>query len=134
MVPDQPGKPGPSPGSVDYRLNRRRAVRALRDGSLSREEACDAQLELMRVAQNFSKAARGPCPACAKRELRHVRYVFGPRLPKGGRCVQSDAEIERIAAKAGEFRCFLIEVCRSCRWNHLLSTSILVPDSGGAKR
>jgi len=80
---------------------------------------------LLRVAREYSLAARTPCPICGERTLRNVRYVFGPRLPNGGRAIGSKAELERLAAKPGEHRCFLVEVCTQCRWNHLLSASVL---------
>lgn len=117
---------GPS-GTIDYRLDRRRTLRAYRKGELDRAEICDAQLELMRVANDCSEAARTACPVCEERTLRLVRYVFGPRLPRGGRCVSSEAELRRLAARPGEYRCYLVEVCRRCRWNHLLSTFLLRP-------
>ncbi len=114
-----------TPGTIDYRLDRRRRLRAYRQGELDREEICDAQRELMRVAVDCSMAARTPCPICDGRTLRHVRFVFGPRLPSGGRCISSEAELRRLADRAGDHRCYLVEVCTACRWNHLLSTFLL---------
>ena len=83
------GRPGTTPGSVDYRLARRRALRGLRSGDADVGEFCDAQGELLRVAASCSELAGEPCPVCGEDELRIVRFVFGPRLPKGGRCVTS---------------------------------------------
>lgn len=119
------GRPGQHPGTIDYRLDRRRLLRAVRAGEIDREDVCDAQIELLRVGKDYSKAAPTACPVCEERTLRHVRFVFGPRLPKEGRAINSTKELERLAEKAGEFRCFLVEVCMSCRWNHLLSSSLL---------
>lgn len=127
LQPVEGGRPGAMPGTIDYRLDRRRVLRALRDGRVDRSELCDAQAELIRVAKEFSTAAPTPCPVCELRELRHVRYVFGPRLPAGGRCINSAKELDRLASKAGQFRCYLIEVCVDCRWNHLLTTFLLRP-------
>jgi len=119
------GRPGAHPGTVDYRLDRRRLLRAVRAGEVDREEVCDAQLELLRVGRDYSTAAPTPCPLCATRKLRHVRFVFGPRLPKEGRAINSKRELERLSQRTGEYRCYLVEVCMSCRWNHLLSASPL---------
>ena len=116
------GRPGGAPGVVDYRLDRRRLLRAFRAGSLDREDVCDAQIEVLRVAKNYSSAAPVRCPVCDERSLRHVRFVFGPRLPANGRCINSAAELERLAQKSGTYHCYLVEVCLDCRWNHLLST------------
>jgi hypothetical protein len=121
------GRPGDSPGTVDYRLDRRRLLRAVRAGEVDREEVCDAQIELMRVGREYSHAASAPCPICAERSLRHVRFVFGPRLPSSGRCITSTKELKRLGERAGEYRCYLVEVCIGCRWNHLLSSYLLGP-------
>lgn len=121
----RPPDPGQGAGTVDYRLDRRRLLRAFRAGSIGQDEICDAQPELVRVGRECSLPSRSPCPVCAARTLRTVRFVFGPRLPRGGRAVTSEAELERLAAKAGEHRCYVVEVCTSCRWNHLLSSSVL---------
>jgi hypothetical protein len=121
------GRPGDRPGTVDYRLDRRRLLRQFRQGDVAQEDICDAQSELMRVAHHASVPARGSCPVCESADLRNVRFVFGPRLPGGGRCVASVAELERLARRSGEHRCFLVEVCPDCRWNHLLSSYVLEP-------
>jgi hypothetical protein len=39
--------------------------------------------------------------------------------------VTSKGELRRLADRSGEHRCFVVEVCPSCRWNHLLSTYLL---------
>jgi hypothetical protein len=119
------GRPGSTPGSVDYRLARRRALRGLRSGDADVADLCDAQGELLRVAASCSEPSRERCPVCAEDALRIVRFVFGPRLPKGGRCVTSRAELRRLADRAGEHRCYVVEVCTDCRWNHLLSSYVL---------
>ena len=51
--------------------------------------------------------------------LVEVTYVFGPRLPKGGRCVTSDRELDRLAARKSVSQGYVVEVCTGCRWNHL---------------
>ena len=112
---------------VDYRLDRRRLLRAVRAGEVDREEVCDAQIELMRVGKEYSRAASTPCPICAERSLKHVRFVFGPRLPAAGRCITSAKELQRLGERPGDYRCYLVEVCIGCRWNHLLSSYLLGP-------
>lgn len=125
LRPGVKGRPGDQPGSVDYRLARRRVVRSIRAGTSDPAEFCDAQRELVRVALGCSEPADESCPVCEEAELRIVRFVFGPRLPKGGRCVSSAGELRRLAARAGEHRCYVVEVCPLCRWNHLLTTYVL---------
>ena len=123
------GRPGSTPGTVDYRLDRRRVLRAFRAGEVDREEICDAQLELMRVGRDYSKAASTPCPICNERTLKYVNFVFGPRLPAAGRCISSTKELQRLAERPGDYRCYQVEVCISCRWNHLLSSYLLATKS-----
>jgi len=120
-----PGRPGPTPGSIDYRLARRRTLRRYRAGEILASEICDAQRELLRVAESASVPAGQPCPVCGERTLRLVRFVFGPRLPSGGRAITSEAELARLATKAGEHRCYVVEVCTACRWNHMRSSHLL---------
>lgn len=114
------GRPGREPGSVDYRLERARLLRQVRAGEVDAADVCDAQRELLRVANSLSERAAHPCPICSERNLRYTRFVFGPRLGPGGRAVGSRAELNKIAAKRGSFRCYVVEVCTNCRWNHLL--------------
>jgi hypothetical protein len=51
--------------------------------------------------------------------------VFGSRLPAGGRVVATRAELAKLAASGTDRRCYTVEVCTSCRWNHLLEVSPL---------
>ncbi len=121
--PDASGRPGRAPGSVDYRFARRQVLARVRAGSIPRSEVCDAQRELLRVAEHCSQRATTPCPVCAESSLRIVRYVFGPRLPAGGRVVNGRAELRKLAANRTGLRCYVVEVCLACRWNHLVEVA-----------
>ena len=68
----------PVPGSVDYRLKRRRLLADVESGVVSRAEACDAHPELLRAARNAAPPLGRNCPLCPEGELRIVGYVFGP--------------------------------------------------------
>ncbi len=122
------GRPGSTPGSIDYRLTRRRVLRSYRDGDIASSEICDAQAELLRVGASCSEPAGEACPVCREQDLRIVRFVFGPRLPKSGRAVSSAGELTRLAGRAGEHRCYEVEVCLQCRWNHLRASFPLVAE------
>jgi hypothetical protein len=106
-------------GAIDYRLARQAVLRQYRAGELSEHEVCDAHPELMRAAVGYSTAITEACPVCGEGTLALVSYVFGPRLPPYGRCVNSAAEIDRIRRRKGVFTCYVVEVCADCRWNHL---------------
>jgi len=108
----------PSAG-VDYRLLRQRTLAALSSGRLSRVDVCDAHPELMRAARALGVVTKRACPVCAKARVVIVTYVFGPRLPSGGRCVRDAAERRILAQRNGALCCYEVEVCPECAWNHL---------------
>ena len=107
-------------GAVDYRLQRQAVLGEVAEGVVRAADVCDAHAELLRVARNGAPRADEACPICEDAALALVSYVFGPRLPKGGKVVLSDDELDRISQRAGEFACYVVEVCPACRWNHLL--------------
>ena len=115
-----PEPASPVPGSVDYRLKRRRLLADVEAGVVSRAEACDAHPELLRAARNAAPPLGRSCPLCPDGELRIVGYVFGPRMGSGGKCVLSDAELQRVARRRGNFVAYELEVCPDCGWNHLI--------------
>jgi hypothetical protein len=82
-------------------------------------EVCDAQTELMRNAEACSRATRRKCPICDHRHLVEVIYVFGPRLPRSGRCITSTRELVTLSERVGKHEAYVVEVCTECRWNHL---------------
>jgi len=104
---------------VDYRLARAALVARVRAGRTPREDACDAQPELLRVARFHGVAAKVPCPICDGDALVIVRFVFGPKLPPGGRLVSSPRELTQLRRGQSVVSCYEVEVCPSCRWNHL---------------
>ncbi len=108
-----------SSAGVDYRLAREATLQAWREGHLSREQVCDAQRELQRNAEFCGTSTERECPVCEGADLVEVTYVFGPWLPKHGRCVTSDRELARLAARKSASQGYVVEVCVACRWNHL---------------
>jgi len=90
------------PGQIDYRLARQTVLHAFKAGSVSRLQICDAQSELTRNATYCGVDIDDPCPVCEATALRNVTYVFGPRLPSGGRCITNLAEMARLARRVGE--------------------------------
>lgn len=117
-------------GQVDYRLARNAVIREVQLGRRSRLEVCDAHPELLRAARNVGQATPEDCPICAGAKVVHVSFVFGPRMPPGGRCLTSPAELPELGRRAANLRCYVVEVCPECSWNHLLR---LVPMGGGSQ-
>lgn len=112
-------------GDVDYRLARTAALNDFRKGTLSKQDICDAHPELRRAAAHYSRGIREECPICEDHDLVLVSYVFGPRLPSGGRCVRTATEISRFSKRSGVFTCYVVEVCPACAWNHLRRAYVL---------
>jgi hypothetical protein len=115
------------PGEIDYRLERQRVLAEFKAGGQSRLALCDAQPELHRNAEFCGTPTTEPCPVCAEADLVHVTYVFGPRLPSGGRCVTSRAELDRLARRKAPYTAYTVEVCTDCGWNHLVRSYLLNP-------
>lgn len=106
-------------GDVDYRLARNAVVNEYRKGRLSRLEVCDAHPELIRAATGVGEESREDCPICEDVKLRLVSYVFGQRLPAGGRCVASKQDLAKLASSGRNLYCYVVEVCPNCAWNHV---------------
>ena len=105
-------------GTIDYRFQRQMILTDLAKGRVSRSELCDAHPELMRAARHGAPGAGETCPVCEDAEVVLVSYVFGPRLPAGGRCALSAAEIGKYRARSGIYSVYEIEACPACGWNH----------------
>lgn len=123
-----PATVGNSEGHVDYRLARASVLADYRGGALDRSEVCDAHPELVRAARAVGTPIDGDCPVCERADLVNVTYVFGPRLPKHGRCISLRGELTRLAKRPGTHVAYVVEVCRHCSWNHLVRRSTLQGD------
>lgn len=121
----------PRPGAVDYRLARRSLITEYRKGRIARHEVCDAHPELLRAARNVGDELSEQCPICEDAALVLVTYVFGPRLPRHGRCVADRKELAKLHRRKDELACYLVEVCPDCGWNHLAQA---FPIGGGTTR
>ncbi len=106
-------------GEIDYRLAREAVVREFRRGRLARHDVCDAHPELLRAARNVGQPSGQECPICEQAEAVLVSFAFGARLPPGGRCLTSRAELEKLSQRVTPVSCYVVEVCPGCSWNHL---------------
>jgi hypothetical protein len=109
----------PTGGRVEYLLARNAVISEYRKGRLSRLDVCDAHPELLRVARNLGRPMGQQCPICEESDLAEVTFVFGARLPSGGRCVATQTELTRYWRRKEPVVCYVIEVCTECSWNHL---------------
>jgi hypothetical protein len=113
-------------GLVDYTLAKRSLIERFRRGSLDRMDICDAHPELIRAAKNIGVEIRRSCPLCATPSLRQVRYVYGDELKHlSGRVVYPNGWELELSGRFNEFRCYAIEVCVECSWNHLAACYLM---------
>jgi hypothetical protein len=121
---------GSHTGVVDHRLSRQHLINEYRRGRLAKHQVCDAHPELIRAAKALGEPGTVDCPICEEAKVVLVTYVFGPRLPSFGRCISSRREMVELNRRSDELTAYFVEVCRDCRWHHLLR---VVP-IGGKKR
>lgn len=104
---------------VEYGLVRRAVLARVASGELDREDVCDAHPELLRAARNLGRATGEACPVCGGADLVEVTYVFGARLPAGGTCPATRAELLKLERREEPVACYAVEVCVACSFNHL---------------
>ena len=141
-------RPGPVPGTeepagraalqrrrlVDFALRRRGVLAELQAGGLSLREVCDADVYLQRAAGFHGETTETVCPVCRKENLTEVSWVFGDDLGSSSGSARSDEEIEQLALTHDQFTVHVVEVCRSCSWNHLvLSYEVGLPEGTGRR-
>ncbi len=141
-------RPGPSPGAedptgraalrrrrvVDFALRRRGVLAELREGGLSLREVCDADVYLQRAAGFHGVGTETVCPVCRKENLTEVSWVFGEDLGSASGSARGADEIGQLALSHDAFTVHVVEVCRSCSWNHLvLSYEVGLPEGHGRR-
>lgn len=119
---------------VDFALRRRGVLAELREGGLSLREVCDADVYLQRAAGFHGVATETVCPVCRKENLTEVSWVFGGDLGPASGSARGADEIDQLALSHDEFTVHVVEVCRSCSWNHLiLSYEVGLPEGHGRR-
>lgn len=106
-------------GVVEYGLVRHRLLEAMRKGRVRREDVCDAHPELLRAANHLGVPSGRPCPVCDAETTSEVTYVFGAKLPPGGTCPSTRAELARLERREEPVVCYAVEACTSCGFHHL---------------
>ena len=65
------------------------------------------------------------CPICRKEQLTLVSWVFGEHLGAVSGSARSAEELVLLASRFEEFAVHVVEVCRTCSWNHLVKSYVL---------
>jgi len=105
---------------VEYRIVRNGLVREVERGRVPKVDVCDAHPELLRAARNVGRPTREDCPICPDGRLVMVTFVFGAKLPAGGRCPGTAAELKALCRRPEPVLCYEVECCPSCAWHHLM--------------
>lgn len=113
---------------MDYTLQRRALLADLYAGRVSMLEVCDAHPYLQRAAKYHGEASEVTCPVCRRERLTLVNYVYGDELKTMSGQAKSGRELPRMAMDFGEFTVYVVEVCQSCGWNHLVMSYLLGRD------
>lgn len=119
---------------VDFALRRRGVLADLREGGLALRHVCDADVYLLRAAGFHGVVTDRVCPVCRKENLADVSWVFGDDLGAASGSARSADEIEQLAVTHDAFTVHVVEVCRSCSWNHLVeSYEVGLPEGTGRR-
>lgn len=114
---------------VDYSLQRRAVLRDVRNGRISALEVCDASPYLKNAATFHGEPTDERCPICRRDNLTLVNYVYGDELKQSAGQAHKAAELPALAMTLRECQVFVVEVCRSCSWNHLIERYLLGRDA-----
>jgi len=110
---------------VDYALRRRSLLAEVYSGRTGVSEVCDANPYLLRAAKFHGKPSQVICPICRKEQLTLVSWVFGDHLGPVSGSARTAEELVLLATRFAEFSVHVVEVCRTCSWNHLVKSYVL---------
>ncbi len=113
---------------VDYGLRRRALLREVYSGRIGVYEVCDASPYLLSAAKFHGEPTDQRCPMCRRENLTHVHYIYGDELKQSAGQARRQAELLVLAMTLREFQVYVVEVCRNCRWNHLVEQYVLGRD------
>src|SRR5580698_9952174 len=95
---------------VEYRIVRNGLVNEVERGRVQKIDVCDAHPELLRAARNVGRPTKEVCPICDDGRLVMVTFVFGAKLPPGGRCPGSASELNALRRRPEPVLCFEVAV------------------------
>ncbi|MQY27161.1 DUF5318 domain-containing protein [Nocardia aurantia] len=110
---------------VDYALRRRLLLSDVYAGRVAMAEVCDANPYLLRAAKFHGRPSDSTCPICRKEQLTLVSWVYGDGLGPMAGSARTPEELARMAETREEFSVHVVEVCRTCSWNHLVQSYLL---------
>ena len=105
---------------VEFGLVRHALLAKIAAGVLRATDVCDAHPELLRAATHIGRSTKEACPVCDASPTKEVTYVFGAKLPPGGTCPATKAELNRLLRREEPVQAYSVEVCTSCKFHHLI--------------
>ena len=119
---------------VDYALQRRALLAEVYAGRVGVSEVCDASPYLLRAAKFHGEPSSVGCPVCRKEQLTLVSWVYGDELKQASGSARVSDELAKMATLFEEFNVYVVEVCRTCSWNHLVQSYVLGTPGRGSRR
>ena len=101
-------------------MQRRALLADVHSGRVGVAEVCDASPYLLRAARFHGEPSDQTCPVCRKEKLTLVSWIFGEELKHAAGSARHPDEIDDLANLYDEFTVYVVEVCRTCSWNHLV--------------
>ncbi len=114
---------------VDYSLQKRALLRDVHNGKVGTLEVCDASPYLKNAARFHGEPTDDRCPVCRRDNLTLVHYIYDDELKQSAGQARKLAELPVLAMTLREFQVFVVEVCQSCAWNHLIEQYLLGRDA-----
>ena len=99
---------------------RNRVVRDVERGRTMKVDVCDAHPSCSGPPATWGARPRSPAPSASEGRLVTVTFVFGAKLPAGGRCPGTAAELTQLCRRPEPVLCYEVEVCPECAWHHLM--------------
>ena len=112
-------------GMVDYALRRRSVLAGVTSGRVPVAEVCDANPYLLQAAKFHGVPSEVGCPVCRRENLTHVYWIYGTEIGTAAGSARTPPELEKLAEQFSEFDVYLVEVCRTCSWNHLVYSFVM---------
>jgi Family of unknown function (DUF5318) len=111
---------------IDYTLARRATLADLFAGRVSPLDVCDAHPYLLRAAKYHGEPTKKRCPVCRGHDpLSHVTYTYGDELGESSGRVRATKDLPALDGRYSELRVYVVEVCPSCSWNHLVLSYVI---------
>ncbi len=133
---------------VDYALVRQATLHDLRSGYVTTTDVCDPHPDLIRAALHHGEPSTRSCPVCRRGDagvdrldprlginggpglpgaggLVFLRYAYGEELGQFSGRIKDQAEIAELSRESGDVKVYVVEVCISCGWNHLVASYVV---------